>query len=178
MTNAAPVARNRLYSSTAAVLALGALSGCSYFDRSSEPTYEPRPAATQPTYQQPIYEQPTATTFAIGEEDGGYTTQPTDNFATTLAVGEEDGTGPIPVEPNGGIGDGAGPIPKVEGDFERVYIDEPSSGGAVTTFAIGEEDGGGIQPPTVQGNFEPVYIDEPAGGFGGGATTLAIGEEG
>jgi len=177
MTKAVPAARNGLYSSTAAVLALGALSGCSYFDRSSEPTYEPRPVTTQPTYQQPTYEQPTATTFAIGEEDGAYQSAPPENFATTLAVGEEDGTGPIPVEPDGGIGDGAGPIPTVKGDFEPVYIDEPATGGAVTTFAIGEEDGG-IQPPVVQGDFEPVYIDEPAGGFGGGVTTLAIGEEG
>lgn len=51
--------------------------------------------------------------------------------ATTLAIGEEDGGGTIPVEPGGGIGDGAGPIP-TDGD-------DP----ILTTLAIGEEDGGG-----------------------------------
>ena len=59
------------------------------------------------------------TTFAFGEEDRGECGGPPD--ATTLAVGEEDGSGPIPVEPDGGIGDGAGPIPDA------------------TTLAIGEE---------------------------------------
>lgn len=177
MTDTVPTTRSNLFSTTAAVLALGALSGCSYFDRGGDKgigeTYEPRPVATQPTYQQPqyqqpIYEQPTATTFAIGEEDGGYSGQPTDNFATTLAVGEEDGSGPFPVEPNGGIGDGAGPIPTVQGDFEPVYIDDPSYGG------IGTDAG---PAPTVQGQFEPIYIDD-SGFDNGGVTTLAIGEEG
>jgi hypothetical protein len=98
------------------------------------------------------------TTQAIGEEDGGYYAPPSDGFATTLAVGEEDGSGPFSVEPNGGIGDGAGPIPfepgtpqigEVEGDFERIYIppepgysaqpSQPVYGQQATTLAIGEE---------------------------------------
>lgn len=90
------------------------------------------------------------TTFAFGEEDRGECGGPPD--ATTLAVGEEDGGGPIPVEPDNGIGDGAGPP-----EF--------------TTLAIGEEDGGA-----------PVPVEPGNGiGDGAGpppdATTLAVGEE-
>ena len=69
--------------------------------------------------------------------------------------GADGGGTPMPVEPDGGIGDGAGP---------------PEA----TTLAIGEEDGGGGAPMPV----------EPDGGIGDGAgpppfeaTTLALGEE-
>lgn len=74
---------------------------------------------------------------------------------------------PIPVEPDGGIGDGAGPIP----------IAPPGEDIGATTLAIGEEDGGGAIPV------------EPDGGIGDGAgpipldpddliaTTHALGEE-
>ncbi len=46
---------------------------------------------------------------------------------------QQPGGNPIPVEPDGGIGDGAGPIP----------VDPDTGGPDVTTLAIGEEDGGG-----------------------------------
>ena len=83
----------------------------------------------------------------------------------------QPGGNPIPVEPDGGIGDGAGPIP----------VDPSTGGPEATTLAIGEEDGGGGGPIPV----------EPGGGIGDGAgpipvdpdtggpdvTTLAIGEE-
>jgi len=70
-----------------------------------------------------------------GEIFGGSPRNPGDMGATTLALGEEDGGGtPIPVEPDGGIGDGAGPIPGVP--------DDP----IFTTLAIGEEDDGGGAP--------------------------------
>lgn len=80
---------------------------------------------------------------------------------TTLAVGEEDGggglpTGPIPVEPDGGIGDGAGPIP---------FPPE------ATTLALGEEDGGVDFPvdqngPPSIGGPAPAEPSEPSRGGG------------
>jgi len=61
--------------------------------------YAPAPPdgyVVQPQYLPP---DGTATTLAIGEEDGGYG-QPVDpGFATTLAIGEEDGGYGQPVDP-------------------------------------------------------------------------------
>ena len=74
-----------------------------------------------------------------------------------------DGAGPIPVEPDGGIGDGAGPIP---------FPPE------ATTLAIGEEDGGGGFPQDPDGPFPigggPIPV-EPDGGIGDGAGPIPIG---
>ena len=91
--------------------------------------------------------------------------------------GDQGGGRPMPVEPDGGIGDGAGPIPGTGGPMPV----EPDGGigdgagpipGAgdggppeATTLAIGEEDGGGFGP------FPPDPDGPPE------ATTLAIGEE-
>ena len=134
---------------------------------------------------------PFATTFAVGEEDGQYATPVDTGMATTLAIGEEDGSMPMPVEPDGSIGDGAGPIPGTAttlalGEEDGGYI-APNDPGIVTTLAIGEEDGSMPMPV------------EPDGGIGDGAgpipgldgsgvmpyqppatdvTTLAVGEEG
>jgi len=138
----------RLMTSFTAVLGLGAVSACAPrtvtdVDRTpQQPIATPQPVAVQ--QPEPVF----ATTQAIGEEDSAYQSPPS-QAVTTLAVGEEDGSGPFPVEPNGGIGGGAGPIPidpltqqqigNVQGDFERVYIPPAPSQGQATTFAIGEE---------------------------------------
>lgn len=146
-----PSARARLMATATGVLGLAAVSGCQprTVAAPAQDVYAPQPvAAPQQSYNQ-------ATTFAIGEEEGGYAA-PDEVFATTFAIGEEDGGGPIPVEPNGGIGDGAGPIPiqqnpplpigEVQGDYERIYIPpepstvgQPYNSGVATTLAIGEE---------------------------------------
>jgi len=160
------------------------------------------------------YDPGFATTLAIGEEDGGtgpYTeigpvgtdfgqgyAPPYDSgVATTLAVGEEDGTGPIPVEPDGGIGDGAG-LPPVAttlalGEEDGGSYGQPTDPGFATTLAIGEEDGSGPIPVEPDGGigdgagpipFAPTYaIGEDGGSYGqslgaDAMTTLAIGEEG
>ena len=100
---------------------------------------------------------------------GGNCGSPGDmGFGTTQALGKENGGTPMPVEPDGGIGDGAGPIPGTPIPVE------PDGG-------IG--DGAGPIPGT------PIPV-EPDGGIGDGAgpipvdpdgppiaTTLAIGEE-
>ena len=72
---------------------------------------------------------------------------------------------PMPVEPDGGIGDGAGPIPGTGttlalGEEDGGYTLPPYSD-VVTTLAIGEEDGG-VAP------YQPPMTD---------ATTLMVGEE-
>lgn len=140
--------RARFAASVTALVGLGAVSGCaprtvSDADRSSQSIASPQPVVNQ--QPQNVY----VTTEAVGEEEGAYQT-PSTNVVTTLAIGEEDGTGPIPVEPNGGIGSGAGPIPidpspsqiiggGEQGDFERVFIPPAPGAGQATTFAIGEE---------------------------------------
>lgn len=159
--------RSRLMGSVTALLGLGVISGCAprtvtAVDQPQQPTPAPQPTLTQQPgdvygtteavgEEDGVYQTPNsgvATTLAIGEEDGAYQT-PNSGLVTTLAVGEEDGTGPIPVEPDGGIGDGAGPIPldpstqqevgNVQGDFERIYIPPAPGSGVATTLAIGEE---------------------------------------
>lgn len=150
--------RARLAASAAAVLGVSTLGAC---ERKAAPQPAPQPTPIQSITapppvdvqqpvdaQQPVYiEEPAITTLAIGEEEGG-SVPPVDGYVTTFAIGEEDGTGPIPVEPDGGIGDGAGPIPieQVDGDFERIYIppepgigDRPVGEPVATTLAIGEE---------------------------------------
>jgi len=142
---------------------------------------------------------PFATTLALGEEDGGGYGQPMNpGFATTLAIGEEDGTGPIPVEPDGGIGDGAGPPPFATtlalGEEDGGGYGQPVDPGFATTLAIGEEDGSGPIPVEPDGgigdgagppSFAPTYAigEDGSGGYGQPLgsdmmTTLAIGEEG
>jgi len=144
-----PRARTRIAATATGVLGLAAVSGCQPRNAPPQEVYAPQPVvAPQQSYDP-------ATTFAVGEEEGGYAA-PDEVFATTFAIGEEEGGGPFPVEPNGGIGDGAGPIPfepvtpapigEVPGDYERIYI-PPASGavgqpfneGIATTLAIGEE---------------------------------------
>jgi hypothetical protein len=164
------------------LIALQGLSACTH----SKPAMEPGVS--------------TAITVPVAPLDGyGKTvaqpyTPPENGTLTTLAIGEEDGSGPIPVEPDGGIGDGAGPPPiattlaigEEDGEYifptdpddattlalgeeDNVYL--PDQPGVVTTLAIGEEDGSG-----------PIPV-EPDGGIGDGAgppsfvTTFAIGEE-
>ena len=136
------------------------------------------------------------TTLAIGEEDGG-SYQPAPEKVTTLAIGEEDNSGPIPVEPDGGIGDGAEPLPFAttlaigEEDGTGPIPVEPDGGigdGAgpppfVTTFALGEEDGQ-YAVPVDSGPVTTLAIGEEDGGAaiyappGPTVTTLAVGEEG
>ncbi len=130
--------RARLAATATGVLGISAISGCQPRALPAPQVINPQPVvapqqglATRPLVApEQSYGQPT--TLAIGEEEGGFAT-PTEVFATTYAIGEEDGGGLIPVEPNGGIGSGAGPIPigintgplpigEVQGDFERIYI--------------------------------------------------------
>lgn len=62
-------------------------------------------------------------------------------------------SGPIPVEPDGGIGDGAGPIPGTEGGSPRPGEND------ITTLAIGEEGG----DPGAGGPTEPIGGETTAG---------------
>lgn len=122
--------RARFAASSAALLGIVTMSGCQNTPPAETGAYAPDPVAAQPIIEEPV--------------------------VTTLAIGEEDGTGFFPVEPGGGIGDGAGPIPfdpnapqpigGVQGDFERIYIPpdpdnvgQPVNDGFATTLAIGEE---------------------------------------
>lgn len=117
------------------------------------------------------------------------------NSITTKAIGEEDNSGPIPVEPDGGIGDGAGPPPIAttlavgEEDGSGPIPVEPDGGigdGAgpppfATTFAVGEEDGQ-YETLTDPGTVTTLALGEEDGGYtvpsdSGTVTTLAIGEE-
>jgi hypothetical protein len=80
--------------------------------------------------------------------------------------GADGGGTPMPVEPDGGIGDGAGPPPFIV-DGEQRFPVEPDGGigdGAgpppfeATTLALGEEDGGG--------SFDPgAFPEDPDGPF-------------
>lgn len=82
--------------------------------------------------------------------------------------GDQGGKSPLmPVEPDGGIGDGAGPPPFIVDSEERFPV-EPDGGigdGArppeVTTLALGEEDGGAGLDPLID------IQDLPMGGRGG-----------
>ena len=120
----------------------------------------------------------TATTLAIGEEDGSYAapveTPAYGGTATTLAIGEEDGgTATLPVYDNYGAppihNGGTVAAPDVG------YAPSLGNGGIATTLALGEEDGSYLPSGPI-----PV---EPDGGIGDGAgpipvaTTYAIGEE-
>lgn len=152
------------------LIALQGLSACAQKTPAPTTAYTPQvDAPVAPSYSGTTagtYEQAgdgVATTLALGEEDGGVYAPDDSGMATTLALGEEDGTGPIPVEPDGGIGDGATPPPfattlAIGEEDGNVYA--PVDPGMATTLALGEEDGTGViyDPPTV--------------------TTLAIGEEG
>ena len=152
------------------LIALQGLSACTH----SKPAMEPGVS--------------TAITVPVAPLDGyGKTvaqpyTPPENGTLTTLAIGEEDGSGPIPVEPDGGIGDGAGPPPIATtlaiGEEDGQSYGPPP--GTATTLAIGEEDGGYIFPTDPDdattlalGEEDNVYLpDQP-----GVVTTLAIGEE-
>jgi len=123
-----------------------------------------------------------ATTLAVGEEDGG--TKPPD--VTTKAMGEEDGG----IKPPGG-----GDKPPI--DMTTMALGEedggikPPGGGNkppidVTTLALGEEDGG-IKPPG-GGDKPPIDVTTHALGEEDGGikppidkppiyTTMAVGEE-
>lgn len=129
----------------------------------------------------PIPFPPEATTLAIGEEDGGGGSFPNDPDGPFPIGGK-----PIPVEPDGGIGDGAGPIP-IDGQPMPVEPDGGIGDGAgpipfppeATTLAVGEEDGGGGPfPEDPDGPFpiggSPMPV-EPGGGIGDGAGPIPIG---
>jgi len=108
-------------------------------------------------------EAQTFTTFAVGEEDGGFGNQP-----TTLAIGEEDGSGggsggggrlttyAIGEEDNTGGGSGGGTV-----TTKAIGEEGGSGGGTVTTFAIGEE-GGSVRPPRKPTSF---LFGEDGNGF-------------
>ena len=151
----------------ASLAAILAAAGCSHGMEGKSKT-DTMPATTTQTGS--ATDVTKVTTEAVGEEDGAYQAPAGDYIATTLAIGEEDGGigQPIPVEPDGGIGDGAGPI--------------PDDGGTVTTLAIGEEDGGIYQPVPGDGTATTLAVGEEDGGVyqpvpdSGTVTTLAIGE--
>jgi hypothetical protein len=184
--NSSPLSqRSRLaLLSGVSIVALQGLAGCMTTEPVVQQSYAtpvtvpvaPVPGTAEVAQYQPVpVAGGTATTLAIGEEDGGTYTPYDPGTVTTLAVGEEDGSGPFPVEPDGGIGDGAGPpsfattLALGEEDGQGSYA--PVDPGTATTLAIGEEDGSGPFPV------------EPDGGIGDGAgpppfaTTLALGEE-
>lgn len=143
--------RARLAGSVTALMGLSVMAGCE-----TKQAPDPAPTTGGGAAYTPVTEPGPVTTLAIGEEEGSYGTPTSyEPMATTLAVGEEDGSGPFPVEPNGGIGDGA----------------QPLYDGSNTTYEVGEED-----------NVE-IFIPPEPGAVGGTpdygqVTTLAIGEEG
>jgi hypothetical protein len=119
---------------------------------------------------------------ALGLEEFLKAILPEGAVVSGLAGGEEPVTdGPIPVEPDGGIGDGAGPIGDdgdgivtilpypYSGDGEPIPV-EPDGGIGDGAGPIGD-DGDGlvtILPYPYPGDGEPIPV-EPDGGIGDGA---------
>lgn len=127
-----PTIRGRIAASATAIVGLSALGACDTKTAPDAEVYAPQQVTTP-------QQTNSTTTFAIGEEDGGYAS-PSETYATTFAVGEEEGAGSIQYDI------GTPPIGEVEGEYERIFIPplddnvgQPVNSGVATTLAIGEE---------------------------------------
>ncbi len=154
------------------LIAIQGLSACS------------KQAETTPIAQN--FQPPVTVPVAPVDGHGNTVAQPyqpptNSGIVTTLAVGEEDGSGPFPVEPDGGIGDGAGPPPfattlAIGEEDGQSYTPAP---GTPTTLALGEEDGSAF--PKDPDDVTTLAIGEEDNAYipynPGTVTTLAIGEE-